>query len=86
MAILQDLLTHGVLLHALKLNRRAVAVFSDAKCKSRGIAPAVSEGGTTGAEVTFQNSIIGTFMIIKIDLKRIYCSYLRTQKIKNGFL
>jgi len=40
----------------------------------------------TGAEVTFHNSIMGNFMVNKIYLKQIYCSYSRTHNIQNGLL
>jgi len=39
-----------------------------------------------GAEVTFHHSIIGNFMVNKVQLKQIYCSYSRTYNIQNGFL
>jgi len=38
------------------------------------------------AEVTFHNSIIENFMVNKIYLKQICCSYSSTHTIKNGFL
>ena len=40
----------------------------------------------TGVELTFHGSIMGNFMVIKIELKQIYCSYSRTHSIQNGFL
>ena len=41
---------------------------------------------STGAEVTFHHSIIGNFMVNKIQLKQIYCSYSRTRNTQNVFL
>jgi len=38
-----------------------------------------------GEEEPFHSSIIGNFMVYKIDLKQMYCSYLPNQKIDNGF-
>jgi len=40
----------------------------------------------TGPEVTFHNSVIGNFMVNKIYLKQIYCSYSRSHNIQNVFL
>jgi len=42
--------------------------------------------GDNGRECAFFSSIIGNFMVIKIALKQIYCSYLRAQKIQNVFV
>ena len=44
-------------------------------------------GGATGQEVPFHNNIIGIISwFIDTELKQIYCSYSRTQKIQKGFL
>ena len=57
---------------------------SNAIERSMVLSPVLSKWGN-GAEVTFRNyNIIGNF--IKTDLKQIYCTYSRTQKIQNGFL
>jgi len=40
----------------------------------------------TGAELTFHHSLVGNFMVNKISLKQIYCSYSRTHNTQNGFL
>jgi len=37
-------------------------------------------------EVTFHNSIMGNFIVNKIYLKQIYCSYSIIHNIQNGFL
>jgi len=37
-------------------------------------------------ELTFHHSIIGNFIVNKILLKQIYCSYSRTRNTQNGFL
>jgi len=39
---------------------------------------------TSWTELRLHNSIIAISWLITIDLKQIYCSYSRTQKIQNG--
>jgi len=52
-----------------------------------GISSPAFQNGSSGAEVSFHNSIIGIIsLFIKVELKEIYCSYSRTQKVQNGFL
>ena len=40
----------------------------------------------TGAELTFHHSIIGNYMVSKIQLKQNYCSYSRIHNTQNVFL
>jgi len=42
--------------------------------------------GAAVAEVTFQNNIIGNFMVYKDRLETNLCSYLGTRKIQNEFV
>ena len=60
-------------------------VFESPGTLESGTLPLVLLKERKGAKVPFRNSIIGNFMFIMIDLKQIYCSYSRTQKIKNVF-
>jgi len=52
----------------------------------RALLPHFFQNGSNGAELTFHHSIIGNFMVNKVFLKQIYCSYSRTHNIQNGFL
>ena len=64
--------------------------YSQGRAESGGIAsPVLSKGKqreATGSELTFHDSIIRNFMVNKIQLKQIYCSYSRTHNIQNVFL
>jgi len=51
-----------------------------------GIAPLTFQKGSKGSMALFHYSIIGNYVINKIDLNQIYCSYSGTQKIQNDFL
>jgi len=47
--------------------------------------PLPFQRGDTGAEVPIHNGIIGNYMVIKIDLKQIYCRYSGVQKNPEWF-
>jgi len=48
--------------------------------------PGLLNGGQRGWRCHFITASYVILWFIKIELKQIYCSYLRTQKIQNGFL
>ena len=63
-----------------------VILGSPKRVKWRGIAPCPFERGQQERKCIFVPESQAILWFIKIDLKQIYCSYLRTHKSRNSFL